>query len=675
MAKKAGYNIKNSKRNISGTVLDEEENPVIGASVIIKGKPNGVLTDLDGRFTIDASSNETLQISYIGYHTKEVTIGNNTNVTIKLAENITVLNDVVVVGYGTQKKGLVTGSISTTKGDDIIKSPAINIGQSLQGRISGVIMNVRSGEPGSDGAAISIRGKSTTGNTDPLILIDGIANRSGNWDRIAPEDIESITVLKDASAAIYGSRSANGVILITTKRGKEGKPVVNYSYNVGVQQPTRLPKMADAATFAQVFNEIEQYEGRAPRYTAEEIEKFKNGSDPMHYPNTDWFKEVLRNNSLLQKHNISIRGGNDKVKYFIGGGYWNQAYYPSKRNAYMPAQTEEGQIPVPIFRMLGSDPMYQYETGVGNNYQGVISLEPVYRDSGKNRKWVEYFLKSIVDEPCLAFNYAQAGQENSFTWDNMREGLEMQFSIFDSLRTARKIRIETLEESGRWFRKQFPRTPSTAITTLVDINNKNNKSVWYNSRYYRSNLFWENNSVYFRDIHLFNEKFEDEYLRNPGRGNSFSYYTLPVVDRFHWSTPEKKVGLRLIELNQNGRKKDIALLSPDISEISNSILKVRSKDESGSIFIIEFHEKYIKIACEKNMKKNSKWMLELDIPKERIGRLPYRKYEKGYIDSEFKKFNYRITCPKGDIEKGNNSDFTFRIIPVKDKIIINCSTN
>jgi len=280
IAKKAGYNIKNSKRNISGTVLDEEENPVIGASVIIKGKPNGVLTDLDGRFTIDASSNETLQISYIGYHTKEVTIGNNTNVTIKLAENITVLNDVVVVGYGTQKKGLVTGSISTTKGDDIIKSPAINVGQSLQGRISGVIMNVRSGEPGSDGAAISIRGKSTTGNTDPLILIDGIANRSGNWDRIAPEDIESITVLKDASAAIYGSRSANGVILITTKRGKEGKPVVNYSYNVGVQQPTRLPKMADAATFAQVFNEIEQYEGRAPRYTAEEIEKFKNGSDP-----------------------------------------------------------------------------------------------------------------------------------------------------------------------------------------------------------------------------------------------------------------------------------------------------------------------------------------------------------------------------------------------------------
>lgn len=361
--------------------------------------------------------------------------------------------------------------------------------------------------------------------------------------------------------------------------------------------------------------------------------------------------------------------------YTLWGGYWNQAYYPSKRNAYMPAQTEGGQIPVPIFRMLGSDPMYQYETGVGNNYQGVISLEPVYRDSGKSRKWVEYFLKSIVDEPCLAFNYAQAGQENSFTWDSMREGLEMQFPIFDSLRNGQKIRIETLEESGRWFKKQFPLTPATAITTLTDLNNKNNKSIWYNSRYYRSNLFWENNSVYFRDIHFFNEKLEDEYLKNPGHGNSFSYYTLPVVDRFHWSTPEKKVGLKLIEIDQDGTKENVMLLDPKVNEISSTILKVYSKDKSGRIFIFEFHEKYIKIACERNMKKGSKWMLELDIPKERIEKLPYRKYEKGYIDSEFEKFNYRIACSKGDIKKGNNSDFTFRMIPVRDEIIINCSTN
>lgn len=140
--------------------------------------------------------------------------------------------------------------------------------------------------------------------------------------------------------------------------------------------------------------------------------------------------------------------------YTLWGGYWNQAYYPSRKNAYMPAQSEQGQIPVPVFRMLGSDPMYQYDNGVGSDRQGVISLEPVYHDSGKNRKWVEYFFQSIVDGPSLAFNYAQAGQENSFTWNGMGEGLKMQFPIIDSLRRTGKIRLETLEASGKWFKEQ-----------------------------------------------------------------------------------------------------------------------------------------------------------------------------------------------------------------------------
>ena len=139
--------------------------------------------------------------------------------------------------------------------------------------------------------------------------------------------------------------------------------------------------------------------------------------------------------------------------YTLWGGYWNQAYYPIRVNAYMPAQTEEGQIPVPIFRMLGSDPIYQYDDGLGQERQGVISLEPVYEKAGMDRRWVDYFLESIVDQPCLAFNYAQAGQENSFTWSNMSEGLEMQIPILDSLRKENKIRVETLGESGAWFKE------------------------------------------------------------------------------------------------------------------------------------------------------------------------------------------------------------------------------
>ena len=164
--------------------------------------------------------------------------------------------------------------------------------------------------------------------------------------------------------------------------------------------------------------------------------------------------------------------------YTLWGGYWNQAYYPSRVNAYMPAQTEEGQIPVPIFRMLGSDPIYQYDDGLGQERQGVISLEPVYEKAGMDRRWVDYFLESIVDQPCLAFNYAQAGQENSFTWSNMSKGLEMQIPILDSLRKENKIRVETLGESGAWFKECFKVTPPTAVTTLTDVRGEGNKTVW-----------------------------------------------------------------------------------------------------------------------------------------------------------------------------------------------------
>ncbi|MDR3058013.1 MAG: hypothetical protein LBU84_07725 [Prevotella sp.] len=359
--------------------------------------------------------------------------------------------------------------------------------------------------------------------------------------------------------------------------------------------------------------------------------------------------------------------------YTLWGGYWNQAYYPSKNNAYMPAQTEAGQIPVPIFRMLGSDPMYQYDAGVGTNYQGVMSLEPVYHESGKSRKWVEYFLESITNEPCLAFNYAQAGQENSFTWEGMGEGLEMQFPIFDSLRTAGKIRVETLGESGKWFKEQFSHTPATAITTLADVRGLGNKSVWYNSRFYRANLFWENDAFCFRDIHLFNENFKSEYLDTPGTGNQFFYYTLPVVDRFYWSTPEDKTGLRFIKVDKEGNKKNIILTNPVVSEPSKNVLRVESKDKDGDNFVLEFHENKIEVSCNGIKDKGFIWMLELKIPQERIERLPFKDFRESSIGSEFRGFKYNIACEKGSIVKGNNSDFVFRLIPSDNNLIISCT--
>lgn len=358
--------------------------------------------------------------------------------------------------------------------------------------------------------------------------------------------------------------------------------------------------------------------------------------------------------------------------YTLWGGYWNQAYYPSKLNAYMPAQTKEGQIPVPIFRMLGSDPMYQYETGVGTQYQGVISLEPVYNESGKSHKWVEYFLESIVKQPSLAFNYAQAGQENSFTWDGMHEGLEMQFPLFDALKKEGKIRMETLGESGIWFKKQFPVTPATAITTLTDLRNQNNKSIWYNSRFYRSNLFWEGDRFCFRDIHMFDETVKSDYLNNPGTGNQFFYYTLPVVDRFYWSTPEDKTGLRIVKIDKQGNKQEVKLAMPVVTEPSKNVLKVESSDKEGNKFSITFYEDKIDIAC-KTKEKGFAWALELKVPEERIDRLPFQSYGKVDINAEFKGHPYRIICQKGSIQKGGNNDFSYRLIPEKNRLVINCS--
>lgn len=312
-----------SKKKISGTVLDEQGEPVTGANVIEKGTTNGITTDAGGRFTLNAGEEATLQISYIGYITQEIPVKNRTDLTVTLVEDLQKLEEVVVVGYGTQKRGLVTGALSVTGGDEIVQSKTQNLSLSLQGRLPGVVINNRNGEPGSDFTSVNIRGRSTTGNNDPLILIDGIANR-GSLDRINPNDIESVTVLKDASAAIYGSRSANGVILVTTKRGKEGKPMISYAYNVGLQTPTRLAELTDAATYAQVLNEIETYAGRPARYTDAEIQKFRDGSDPVHYPNTDWFSEALSKTALQQRHNVSIRGANDRVAYYVGGGYSGQ---------------------------------------------------------------------------------------------------------------------------------------------------------------------------------------------------------------------------------------------------------------------------------------------------------------------------------------------------------------
>jgi TonB-linked SusC/RagA family outer membrane protein len=323
---------QNEKR-ISGIIKDEKGDAIIGANVLVKGTSIGTTSDMEGRFSFDVPANAILRVSYIGYLSQEVHSGNRTTLEITMIEDTKSLEEVVVVGYGVQKKETLTGSVTSVKGTDIVMAPVTNVTHSIAGRLPGVVSVTRSGEPGADGSTIRIRGTNTLGDNSALIVVDGIPGRS--LDRIDPNSIESISVLKDASAAIYGAQAANGVILITTKRGEAGKPQVTINGNMGFHQPTVLPSLLDAAEYVTALNEVDMYRGRKPRYSAEDIQKFGDGSDPWKYPNTDWFDETFRNWSTQMNVNAEISGGSQFMRYFVSGGAKNQdAIYKNSATRY-----------------------------------------------------------------------------------------------------------------------------------------------------------------------------------------------------------------------------------------------------------------------------------------------------------------------------------------------------
>ena len=319
------------EQKITGDVTDESGLPLPGATVLVKGTSNGATTDMDGNFslTVENPENKTLVVSFISYVTQEIPINNKTSFKISLKTNQESLSEVVVVGYGAKKRATLTGSISEVEGESLAKSPQPNLSNSFAGRMSGVITNNRAGEPGYDDSSILIRGLSTLGNNDVLVVVDGVPGQVGGLSRLSPEDIESVTVLKDASAAIYGSRAANGVILVTTKKGKNNmKPLISYKFDIGFSSPTRLPDMADAATYAQIRNEIAYYNnpdgGLNQIYDENEIGLFKNGSDPVNYPDTDWAKATLENVAVQTQHNLNIQGGGENTNYFFSLGKTSQ---------------------------------------------------------------------------------------------------------------------------------------------------------------------------------------------------------------------------------------------------------------------------------------------------------------------------------------------------------------
>jgi len=323
---------------VSGTVTDSETGDAMpGVNVLVKGTTLGTLTDLNGKYTIGVPDrNAVLIFSFIGYSTIELPVAGKTVLDAALKPELTALEEVVVIGYGTVKKATVTGSISTVSGKNLQYSPAINFTNTLTGRLSGITAVQRSGEPGLDGTTITIRGVNTLGNNSPLVVIDGIANRS--MSGLSSPDIESITVLKDASAAIYGAQAANGVILITTKRGTAGKMLVDVTVNQGWNTPTIIPAMSDAATYATMLNETDVYKGRTPRYSESDIQLYKDGTDPWGHPNTDWYAETFKKFSQQRNATVSASGGSDILKYFVSvGSDFQDAIYKNSATNYKQA--------------------------------------------------------------------------------------------------------------------------------------------------------------------------------------------------------------------------------------------------------------------------------------------------------------------------------------------------
>ncbi|HSJ68261.1 MAG TPA: TonB-dependent receptor [Anditalea sp.] len=303
---------------ITGVVRDAEGQPLPGATVVLKGTTRGTVTDLDGRFTIstEGSSQPVLVVSYIGYDTQEIIIGNQTSLDISMQEDATSLEAVVVVGYGTQKKATLTGAVSQVTSEVFANRPITNINQGIQGTMPGVTITGASGAPGQNAGAIRIRGIGTWGNATPLVVIDGVPG--GNLNILNPDDIESISVLKDAaSSSIYGVRGANGVIVVTTKRGGSVQPTISYTNYFGMQTPTALPTFLGSPDYMTLLNESLLNVGRNPTYTEEEIEIARNGSDPNYYANTNWINEIYKRSAPQQNHSLSINGGDKDFNYYL----------------------------------------------------------------------------------------------------------------------------------------------------------------------------------------------------------------------------------------------------------------------------------------------------------------------------------------------------------------------
>lgn len=384
-----------NKRRISGVIKDEKGEAIIGASVMVKGETVGVITDVDGKFAIDAPRNSTFVVSYIGYLTNEINVGDRTSLDIILREDTQNLEEVVVIGFGTQKKINLTGAVSVVKGEDISKRPVTNPSAMLQSQIPGLRVNLGTGEPGNQGISFRVRGQGTfsSAGSDPLILINGVP---GSLDNIDPTTIESISVLKDAaSAAVYGARAANGVVLITTKTGENQPLSVTYRGNLMITKPTRMIDLVtDPVEYMNLYNLAADNSGKAPsnRYEESEIDKYRTGAAG--YEGYDWLGENIKT-AISTNHNLTLVGGSDKLAYNAALNYVNEegtmkGFDFEKYNFTLNTQSKFNKwVTAGTYVNLLRTDRSHLRQGSEDAFLALMSQAPTYKPQRSDGTWVK----------------------------------------------------------------------------------------------------------------------------------------------------------------------------------------------------------------------------------------------------------------------------------------------
>ena len=502
---------------VRGTVVDVNEEPVIGAAVIVVGTTTGTITDFDGNFVIEnAARTGQLKVTYVGYIPATVPYTAGQSVKIVLKEDVGQLEEVVVVGFGTQKKANLTGSVAAVDNKLLDNRPLTNLSSGLAGLLPGVAVLQNSGQPGQDIGNINIRGIGTFNESGPLVIVDGF---EGSINDVNPNDVESISVLKDAaSSSIYGSKAANGVILITTKRGKSGKATVTYQGLVGVTAATDYPHFMTSDRIAEVWNAVHQSMGVADRWTAEEIQKFKNGSDPDNYANTDW-QGLLYKTGLQTSHNITLQGGTDNAKYLASVGYLHQGgivdhYVKNQQSARLnvdinPSDKLETSWSINFMRQDIDEPLPSYNTSTTTgNYGG---------EFGSSNSVYQIFRQINVISPMVPYKYSDG------SYGSISDGNPIAWVEGGALGNTIKNNLQAIGSAKYYF------IPSFSVKTALAYTRNTNEYAAHNVR-----VQYHNGGQGVTEAAFTSNNFERTVLDvNPEWVKSFGGHNFDILAGYH----------------------------------------------------------------------------------------------------------------------------------------------